>query len=312
MKIIIKSFLLFFLFFQIATAQNNFSHGKLVAINGTKLFVKTMGSGEPIVMVHGGPGFNYQYFLPQFKVLAKHYKLIFYDQRASGKSSADVDSSSITMNNFVKDLEGIRKFFGLKKMNLYGHSWGGVIAMKYAIEYPENLKSLILSNTMPANSRLRDQTYAEIGPRTTRKDIAEKREITSTKKFANKDPETMAKYWKILYAPAFYNRKYIDSLNLTFPADYKKRSKLLNHFLKDPSFFKYDLTKELYKIKCPTLIVTGDYDLMIPESNKIIHRTIVSSKLVILKHCGHFPFVEDKKAYFKLLENFLSNLNKKK
>jgi proline iminopeptidase len=311
MKKLFKSLPLVFLLFQVVLAQNNYSKGELVKINGTKLFVKTMGSGEPIVMVHGGPGFNYLYFLPQFKELAKHYKLIFYDQRVCGKSSEDLDSSSITIENFVNDLEGIRRLFGLKKMILFGHSWGGFLAMKYAIKYPKNLKSLILSNPTPANSRLRDQTYTQIGPRTTQKDIAEKKEITSTKKFVDKDPETMVKYFKNLFGPAFYNRKYIDSLNLKFPPDYKKRNNLLNYLFKDPSFIKYDLTKELYKIKCPTLIVTGDYDIMVPESNQIIHRTIVNSKLVILKHCGHFPFVEDKKEYFAVLENFLASINKK-
>ena len=308
MKILIKTFLLFFLFFQIATAQSNYSKGELVEINGTKLFVKTLGSGEPIVMVHDGPGFNYLYFLPQFKELAKHYKLIFYDQRASGKSSADVDSSSITMDNFVKDLEGIRKLFGLKKMNLFGHSWGGLIAMNYAIKYPQNLRSLILSNTTPAESKLRNKIYYMLSRRATKKEGDELRKITSSNGFEEKDPIVMAKFYKLLFAPSFYNKKYVDSLNIILPPDNAEKNKLLSLF----PLYSYDINFQLQFVKCPTLIVTGDYDIMPPQANEEIHKDIKTSKLVTLKHCGHFPFIEDKKEYFKVLENFLSSLNKKK
>jgi proline iminopeptidase len=308
MKILIKSLLLVFLFFHVASAQNNYSKGELVEINGTKLFVKTMGSGEPIVMVHDGPGFNYLYFLPQFKELAKHYKLIFYDQRASGKSSGDVDSSSITMDNFVKDLEGIRQLFGLKKMNLFGHSFGGLIAMNYAIKYPQNLRCLILSNTTPAKASLKNKIYYILSSRTTKKEGNELRKITSSKGYEDKDPATMAKFFKLLLAPSFYNRKYADSLNIILPPDNEKKNKLLSLL----RLIHYDINFQLQFVKCPTLIITGDYDIIPQEANEEIHKDIKNSTLVTLKHCGHFPFVEDKKEYFNLLENFLAGLNKKK
>ena len=308
MKPLIRALLLLLLLSQIAFAQDNYSKGELKEINGTKLFVKTMGKGEPIVLVHGGPGLNYLYFLPQFKELAKHYKLIFYDQRASGKSSADVDSSSITMDNFVKDLEGIRKLFGLKKMNLFGHSWGGLVAMYYAFRYPQNLKSLVLSNTTPASSLYRDAIFFTLSHRATKKEGEEYRKITSTKGYKDKDPVVLAKFYKILFAPSFYNKKYIDSLNIILPPDNEKKNKLLSLL----PLFKYDITGQLQFIKCPTLIITGDYDIMPPKANISIHKNIINSKLVTLKNCGHFPFVEDKHKYFKVLEDFLASLNNKK
>jgi proline iminopeptidase len=307
MKKLFKSLPLVFLLFQVVLAQNNYSKGELVKINGAKLFVKTMGSGEPIVMVHDGPGFNYLYFLPQFKELAKHYMLIFYDQRASGKSSADVDSNSITMDNFVKDLEGIRKLFGLKKMNLFGHSWGGLIAMNYAIKYPQNLRALILSNTTPAKASLRNKIYYILSSRSTKEEGNELRKITSSNGYKEKDPKVMENFYKLLFAPAFYNKKYVDSLNIILPPDNEKKNNLLSLL----PLFDYDINFQLQFVKCPTLIITGDYDIMPPEANEEIHKDIKSSKLVTLKHCGHFPFVEDKKEYFAVLENFLASINKK-
>src|SRR5688572_792263 len=73
----------------------------LLPINGTELQVKTIGSGSPIIVVHGGPGLNYSYFLPQLADLSKKHRLIFFDQRASGKSSADLDSAQMTLEMMV-------------------------------------------------------------------------------------------------------------------------------------------------------------------------------------------------------------------
>ena len=311
MKFIVGLFFLFFLFFHTVPAQNNSSADGLKEINGTKLYIKTMGAGEPIVMVHDGPGFNHLFFLPQFKELAKHYKLIFYDQRASGKSSAEADSNSINMATFVEDLEGIRKFFGLKKMNLFGHSWGGLIAMNYAIKYPQNLGSLILSNSIPPTPSLRSAMFMTLSKRATKEEGSEYRKITSSKEFKEKDPVVMAKFYKLLFAPSFYNKKYVDSLNILLPQDNEEKARLLAFLFRDTTLTNYDILTQLNVIKCPTLIISGDFDIMPQRSNEQIHKAIKNSKLVILKNCGHFPFVEDKKEYFKVLENFLANLNKK-
>jgi len=128
-------------------------------INGVSHYYEVVGEGVPVVIVHGGPGLDHSYFLPQMKQLAKNYKLIFYDQRGMGKSSADFDGKQMTMDNLVEDLDGIRRAFGLEKMNLMGHSWGGLVSMFYAVKYPGRLQSLILSNTTPASSALRDQAF---------------------------------------------------------------------------------------------------------------------------------------------------------
>lgn len=308
MKFYLITTVILILFVHLTLAQALKSDGKLKQINGTELYVKTLGTGEPIVIVHGGPGMDHSYFLPQFNELAKYYKLIFYDQRASGLSSANVDTNSITMKNFVKDLEGIRKYFGIEKMNLLGHSWGGLVAMFYTIKYPENLKSLILSNPTPPTSDLRNASFKLMAERTSREDSIAQTKLIHSKRFAERDPKTMENFFRLLFASSFYHKSYIDSLTLRFPDDYSIKSKLINYLYKDTSIMNYDITDKLEKINCPVLIVTGDYDLMPQESNNILQKNIKNSKLVILKNCGHFPFVEDKNEYFILLENFLSKV----
>ncbi|MEK7251534.1 MAG: alpha/beta fold hydrolase, partial [Bacteroidota bacterium] len=114
--------LILFLFFTIfsnhfSTAGDNATSVSIeegfTQINGTQLFYKIIGKGTPIVILHGGPGLDHSYLLPQMAELAKTHKLIFFDQRASGKSSVDSDTNSMTMKNLVEDVEGIRKAFKL-------------------------------------------------------------------------------------------------------------------------------------------------------------------------------------------------------
>ena len=128
----------------------------LIPVKGGKIYCHVIGSGEPIVIVHGGPGMEHTYFLPQLNSLANKYRLIFYDQRGSGRSPVDVDPSTMTMDQFVDDLDSIRSFFKMDKMNLMGHSFGGLIAMRYAVKFPDHLNRLILMNTTPQSSYWRD------------------------------------------------------------------------------------------------------------------------------------------------------------
>lgn len=93
--------------------DNSFTGFK--TINNTQLYCKVIGEGEPILIVHGGPGLNHEYFLPFLEHLSKKYKLIFYDQRSSGRSPIPADSNEITFTKFVDDIEGIRKEFGIEK-----------------------------------------------------------------------------------------------------------------------------------------------------------------------------------------------------
>ena len=110
--------ILFTLLFGCEAKKELYLEEGLKEINGTQLYYKILGEGEPIVVLHGGPGLDHSYFLPQMSELAKSHRLIFFDQRLSGRSSAFVDSNAVSMDHFVEDLDGIRLAFKLDKMNL--------------------------------------------------------------------------------------------------------------------------------------------------------------------------------------------------
>ena len=103
-----------------------------VPVKGGRLYVREIGSGTPVVVLHGGPDFNHKYLLPELDDLASRFRLIYYDQRGRGKSSADVSADEITIESEVDDLDQLREHFGLDELSLLGHSWGSLLAMEYA------------------------------------------------------------------------------------------------------------------------------------------------------------------------------------
>ena len=274
-------------------------------VNGTQLYCTTMGKGPTLVILHGGPGLDHTYLLPQMAELARHFRLIFFDQRGAGRSTVELDTNSMTLQNFLRDVEGIRQSFHLGRMNLLGHSWGGLLAMFYAIQYPDHLNSLILVDPSPATSALRDSSFRTMLARTAPQDSVARAEITGSEGFRKRDPAVMARFFRVLFRGSFYDRRLADSLTLTLPPDFPAQSVLYRHLARDPMVQNYDLSAGLRMIRCSTLILAGDHDPVPAAAFQHIHREIRRSTLVIIPHCGHFPFIEAPSEFFTTVTSFL-------
>lgn len=279
-----------------------------VPVKGGNLFYEIIGEGEPLVIVHGGPGLDHTYFLPQMEVLAGKYRLIFYDQRACGKSSIKVDSSLISMDQFVEDLESLRKFFKLEKMSLFGHSFGGLIAMRYAIKYPENLKSLLLVNSTASTSAWRDSSFKLMDQRKDEETMQKSEALMKTQAFKNRDPDTMAYFFRLLFKKSFFNPTKVNELTFSFEPTYPETSKLMNYLFNDSSLTTYDLNPLLSKLNVPVLIIGSEADIISPLAVDELHQTIKSSTYVMLESCGHFPFIEQPEMFLKAIDKFFAKL----
>jgi proline iminopeptidase len=261
-----------------------------------------MGKGTPIVILHGGPGLDHTYLLPQMGKLSKNYQLIFYDQRASGGSSGNADSISITMDNFIQDLEGIRKAFNLGKMNLLGHSFGGLLAMYYSIKYPDNLNSLILLNTAGASREFIDKPgnpKCKMSP----EDRDALKTLMESDAFLNFTTDGMEKFFRLNFKKNFYDKSLLGSLNLSLNENTAKHVPYINSILLN-SLGNFDIHYQLKAIKCITLIIHSEYDPVRLELIERIQNNISNSKLVVLEKCGHFPFIESQEKLFSILEDF--------
>ena len=275
-------------------------------INGTSLFFKTMGSGQPIVVLHGGPGFDHRQFLPYIWELAEHHKVILFDQRGTGLSSGPVDSTSISIETFIADIEGVRKAFDIEKMNLLGHSWGGILAMYYGIRHPENLKSLILCSTAASF-----ESFAEMRARYEADRLPEDatllKEIYSSDNFQNGDPEAVERFWRVYFKPYFADQSLVSKMNLQFTENtIKNGNEVAGLILR--SIGDFDLHEDLRAIRCPTLILHGDSDPMPVKYAEMIHESIRNSELVIIEGSGHWPFVDATETFTSSICDFLERV----
>src|SRR5260370_3854595 len=122
--------------------------------NGLLIYYLQVGAGQPLIILHGGPGASHDYLLPYLRPLTRDNRLIFIDERGAGRSQKIEDPSGYTVENMVEDVEGVRVSLGLGKINLLGHSYGGVLAQAYALKYQDNLSHLILCSTFHSTAKM--------------------------------------------------------------------------------------------------------------------------------------------------------------
>ena len=121
------------------------AHDNHVRFVDVSLFVKVIGHGYPMVLMHGGPSLDHTTLLP-LQPLADQFTLIFYDHRCNGRSEG-AEVTSMTWENLTADADALRQALGFDKWAVLGHSFGGNVALEYALRYPQSLSHLILMNT---------------------------------------------------------------------------------------------------------------------------------------------------------------------
>jgi proline iminopeptidase len=275
-------------------------------VNGTTLFYKTMGAGDPIVVLHGGPGFDHRQFLPYIWELATDHKVILYDQRGTGLSSGPVDSASISIDSFIADIEGVREAFDIRKMNLLGHSWGGILAMFYAVRHPENLKSLILCSTAASV-----ESFAEMRANYEARRLPEDAEllakIYSSEEFKSNDPQAIERFWRIYFKPYFVDQTLVDKMDLQFTDNTIKNSSAVAGLILE-SIGEFDLHDDLSVVRCPTLVLHGDSDPMPVSYAERVHQSIAGSELVLAQSSGHWLFVDATETFTTSVSSFLARV----
>lgn len=279
-----------------------------IEINGVNHFIKKMGNGEPLLVVHGGPGIFHNYLVPHFKTLAQDYQVIFYDQRACGKTDFPSDTSSINIDTYIEDLEGIRNHLKIEKLNLVGHSWGALVAMKYGIKNPNKLNKLILISPAPSNSDYFDQTFANMQKKREDEDTKALIQTMMSKEFENRETEAFRKVLLLGDKTNLADQSKVEELYkpMQFSKD-QANSLLIVSSLLERTYFNFDLTKEgLENISCPTIILLGDLDNVPFNSNQAIQEKIPNCQLKVFKKCCHYPFFEKPKEFNIAVKDFVS------
>jgi proline iminopeptidase len=288
-----------------------------VDADGVMIYYVAMGRGEPLLIVHGGPGASHDYFLPYLLPLARHNRLIFIDERGSGRSQKLEDPSGYTVENMVEDVEAVRAALHLGKITLLGHSYGGALAQAYAFKYQKNLTHLILASTWSSTRelnqvfvRMKEKMPAELRDRINRMEADglfghgldfQKNRYTN---------DYLVAAWGEGYFPYVYqnrpdpNYDPVAGGNISWDL-YREMWGSHGEFVVDGNLKSVEYTERLASITVPTLILVGDHDECDPPLSEAMHAKIAGSKIVILPKAGHMTFADQTEMFVGAVDGFL-------
>jgi proline iminopeptidase len=287
-------------------------HEGYAPVKHAQLYYREIGQGQPIIVLHGGPDFNHNYLIPDLDCLSDSFRLIYYDQRGRGKSGGNVQPDEVTIGSEIDDLEDLRQYFQLDSVAVLGHSWGGLLAMEYAIHHPHRVSHLILMNTAPASHA--DLILFREERRKTEPDNLEKlKALSATARFEAGDLETDAEYYRIHFRATLRQpeqlERVVKSLRLSFTAEGIRKARAIENRLYDETWLssEYDLLPKLKRLSIPTLVIHGDYDFVPAVCVEHIAQAIPGAQFVVLKECGHFSYLECPNEVRKAIADFFDN-----
>jgi len=285
-----------------------------IPLKGYETWYRIVGGGEepgklPVLCLHGGPGAPHDYLESLEAIADTGRRAIFYDQVGCGNSSR-TDESLWNVETFVEEVGAVREALGLDRTHLFGSSWGGMLAMEYALTKPSGLASLVLSSS-PASipvwaeetGRLRSELPAEV------QQVLDEHEAAGTADSPEYE-EAMMEFYKrhvirIDPMPESVQRTFAKLVESPEVYNYMQGP---NEFVITGTFKDWDITGRLGEIEVPTLVTTGRHDECTPRQAEIVHRGIAGSEWVLFEDSSHMQFAEEPERYLRVLDDFLTRV----
>ncbi len=285
---------------------------QLVQVDGKyNVWTKKLGnSATRMLTLHGGPGMTHEYFecfedfLPQAGI-----EFYYYDQLGSGYSDQPKDKSLWIVNRFRGEVEQVRTALGLENFYLYGHSWGGMLGIEYALKYQQHLKALIISNWTASWSswiEYRNKLRQRFPPE----------DIEVLQKYEAKGDYDAPEYQAVL--TNHYGMKYGCRVN-PLPEPFMrslghsnwevyKTMFGIDSFAVGGTAGDWDRWDDLKDIRVPTLVIGGHFDLACPEDLQKMGGFIPRSRVVICENGSHNSMYDDQEIYFRELLKFIKDV----
>ena len=266
-----------------------------------------------LLVLHGGPGADHQYLLPQMLDLASDHELIFYDQRGGGRSRTD-DPAPITWETHADDLAAVVREQGLSPLEIVGYSWGGLLAMLYSLRAAGLIEtqaatrpdsrfpipdSLALIDPAPTTRDYRAQFEAEFTRRQQGEAIQKLRSELAESGLRERDPDAYRQRGFELSVAGYF----ADPGRARDLTPFRVVGRVQQSVW--ASLGDFDLLPSLQQMKIPTLIVHGRQD-PIPLASSEAAASAMGARLVVLEDCGHVPYVEQAPSLFDAMRQFLT------
>jgi proline iminopeptidase len=305
-KSLLSAAILLVLSFLVAgTARPARVEGEFTGADAFGLHYTTVGSGSPLVLLAGGPGFSGRYMLPVADVF-DGYQSIVPDQRGTGRSRRpELDQSSITLRQAVADLEALRVHLRQPRLLLAGHSWGGMLAMAYAAEHPDRVQALILIG--PGGPNLDFQKYftANIESRLTPADREALLFWSSPARAPHSPDRAPFEAFRAALPAYVYERS--SALPLIEALDAEAFSQRVNELMTADMARGYNLTGRFAAFDRPVLIVQGRQDPIGEATAFQVRELFPEAELRFVEKCGHFPWLERPDDFRQIIDRFLAS-----
>jgi len=268
------------------------------AVNDVSLFELRVGRGNPVVVLHGGPGASHDYLRPGFDRLASDRQLVFYDQRGGGRSTV-AREVPCDWREQVADLEALRVLWGQTQLTLCGYSWGGLLALLYALEHPTRVSRLALVSPAPSWRTARDDFERRFAERNLEKGLQAQRESIRTSDLRTTNPALFAqRIFELSVVPYFYR-----PANARALTPFRVVGRVQQEVW--ASLGIYDLRDRLAELKgIPTHVLHGEDDVIPIESARAT-ASLLGASFTAVQHCGHVPFVEAPELFAAAIGGFL-------
>jgi proline iminopeptidase len=270
-------------------------------IRGLQIFVKQVGTGEPLLFLHGGPGGEHRFFLPHLEELSNDFQLIFYDQPGCGQSPQAIDDL-YSLEEEVETLEELRIRLGISKLNLIGESWGSMLTLLYATKYKENVNKIFLTAAVGALGSHLIDFGKELENKLSSEDKVKLADISNLLKNGEAELQDL---FRIINPYYVYS---IESLNSKTKTE---SNPIVNRILGQEIINQFDLTDSLSTLMdIPVFVAQGDHDIISPQMlTETLMKYIPHAKLKIIRECGHWSVVEQPDVMMNLIKEFFEGEN---
>ncbi len=283
-----------------------------------RVWTKRVGSNPTIkvLLLHGGPGMTHEYFEAADSYFpGAGIEYYYYDQLGSFYSDQPKDSTLWDLPRFVEEVEQVRTALGLDRDNFYllGQSWGGILAMEYALKYQQHLKGLIISNMMSSIPAYNEYAEKTLMPAMDPKVLAEVKALEAKKDYAN------PRYMELL-VPNHYEQHLLRMPQAEWPDPVVRALTHVNNDiyipLQGPSelgasgkLVNWDRSKDLPKITVPTLVIGATYDTMDPKHMEWMSTQVKHGRYLLCPKGSHLALYDDQQTYFRGVIAFLKDVD---
>ena len=286
--------------------------GRLLDVNGTRLWVETEGSGPPVLLLAGGPASSHLTFHPCFSDLADSYQINYVDYRGRGRSAPVADYREVTFARDVEDMAELIRALGSGPVHLYGFSYGGMIAQALALDHPELVQNLILANTLHS-PEMWQKNHENINREVELQfpEVWEQILALRAAGVRSTDPRVQDLYRVHSKLVRFYNPDHAERL-LSEPS--ARNGELYPVFAGDDVEFFIggevaklpDFRPRLKDLAMPVLVLAGRYDrALYPKYQYEFKRHAPQAEFVWMERSGTFSHIEEPGAVLALVRRFL-------